>query len=238
MILGFYGHSNSGKTTIIEGLVRKLKAKGYTVAVIKHTMHRGFQLDSEGTDSWRHRKAGAEAVGLISESEAALLLPRENRLEKVIELVQRASEPDVTFIEGFKHSGIEKVAVGDMEKLPGTVMRCYAKKPLTLRRLEAWVDNRLRMERVLRELPGINCGKCGLNCARLALAVSSGKRRLSDCVNLSDVRLKLSVDGVDVPLGKFPKEMLASGLLGLVRPLKQPGGPKKGKCRIDICVQE
>jgi len=32
--------------------------------------------------------------------------------------------------------------------------------------------------------------------------------------------------------------MLASGLLGLVRPLKQPGGPKKGKCRIDICLQE
>jgi len=238
MILGFYGHSNSGKTSIIEGLVKRLKAKGYRVAVVKHTAHRGFELDTEGTDSWRFRKAGAEAAGLVSESEAALLLPRENRLEKVLELVKMAVEPDMVIIEGFKHAGIEKVAVGDIEKLPGTVMRCYLRRPATIKRLERWMESRLRMESVLRELPGLNCGRCGLNCSRLALAVASGRRRLTDCVNLADIELRLSVDGIDIPLGKFPKEMLASGLLGLVRPLRLPGRPGKGKRRIDISVQE
>jgi hypothetical protein len=76
MILGFYGHSNSGKTSIIEGLVKRLKVKGYRVAVVKHTAHRGFELDTEGTDSWRFRKAGAVLVDRKVGDEKTIYIPR------------------------------------------------------------------------------------------------------------------------------------------------------------------
>jgi len=238
MMLGFYGHSNSGKTTLIEKLVARYKKRGLTVAVLKHTAHRGFELDSEGTDSWRHGKAGAAAVGLLADGRAALLLhrlpPPEERSRRagaaipgdaalLVRLVREAVRPDILFLEGFKHAAFDKVAVGDIGGLPGTVFRADQKSAAGRRALERFVDQRLRVQRVADRLPGIDCGKCGLDCARFAAAVAGGKRRLSQCVNLSDLRVSVRVDGQEVRLGRFPKEMVASALLGLVAPLKLPG---------------
>ncbi|HJF35524.1 MAG TPA: molybdopterin-guanine dinucleotide biosynthesis protein B, partial [Clostridium perfringens] len=39
--------SNTGKTVLIEGLIKELKNRGYTVATIKHDVH-GFDIDKEG----------------------------------------------------------------------------------------------------------------------------------------------------------------------------------------------
>jgi molybdopterin-guanine dinucleotide biosynthesis protein MobB len=245
LMLGFYGHSNSGKTTLIEGLVAKYRKRGLTVAVVKHTAHRGFELDTEGTDSWRHGKAGAAAVGILADGRAAILIHRIPRRKKpdqyagaavpddaglLIRLVREAVRPDILFLEGFKHAGLEKVAVGDIESLPGTVLHVEPAKAASRRALERSIDRRLRVQLVADRLPGIDCGKCGLGCARFAGAVADGKRRLSQCVNLSDVKLSIQVDGEELRLGRFPKEMVASALLGLVAPLKLPGtGPLHGR---------
>ncbi len=245
MILGFYGHSDSGKTTLIEGLIARYKLRGLTVAVLKHTAHRGFELDSEGTDSWRHGKAGAAAVGLLAEGRAALLIHRlpasvkgsrggrvqgwkgnggiPDEAALLVRLVKEAVRPGILFLEGFKHAALEKVAVGDIGELPGTVLRVDPKKAADRRALWRFVERRLRVQRVADRLPGVDCGKCGLDCARFAAAVADGKRRLAHCVNLSDIKVSIRVDGTEVRLGRFPKEMVASALLGLVAPLKLPG---------------
>ncbi|MEK6695521.1 MAG: molybdopterin-guanine dinucleotide biosynthesis protein B, partial [Nitrospirota bacterium] len=60
-ILCFVGRSNSGKTTLIERLISVLVQDGYRIATIKHAGH-GFNLDTEGKDSWRHKRAGASTV--------------------------------------------------------------------------------------------------------------------------------------------------------------------------------
>ena len=57
-IVSIVGRSNTGKTTLIEGIIPELKKQGYRVATIKHNRH-GFEVDHEGKDSWRHRRAGA-----------------------------------------------------------------------------------------------------------------------------------------------------------------------------------
>ena len=56
-ILCFVGRSNSGKTTLIERLITMLVQDGYRIATIKHAGH-GFNLDTDGKDSWRHKKIG------------------------------------------------------------------------------------------------------------------------------------------------------------------------------------
>ena len=61
-ILSFVGRSNSGKTTLIERVIPELVRAGYKVATVKHAGH-GFDLDTEGKDSWRHKQAGASSVG-------------------------------------------------------------------------------------------------------------------------------------------------------------------------------
>src|SRR2546425_248406 len=60
-ILCFVGRSNSGKTTLIERVIPVLAREGYRIATIKHAGH-GFDLDTEGKDSWRLKRAGAKTV--------------------------------------------------------------------------------------------------------------------------------------------------------------------------------
>lgn len=257
LVLGFYGHSNSGKTTLIEGLVKRYSRRGLSVAVLKHAAHRGFELDSEGTDSWRHGKAGASAVGLLAGGRAAILIhriPRRKDRDRyagaaipddtglLVRLVREAVAPNILFLEGFKQAGFMKVAVGDIGELPGTVRRVDPKRAASVKALGKSIDRRLRVQRVADRLPGIDCGKCGLDCARFAGAVADGKRSLAQCVNRSDLRLRVSLDGEEVRLGRFPKDMIAGALLGLVAPLKLPASSgaaparKKRRRRLEIAL--
>jgi len=70
------GRKNSGKTTLVVDLVRHLAAMGFRVATIKHTHHR-HELDVPGKDSFRHREAGATAVGILSPAMNAVFWPTE-----------------------------------------------------------------------------------------------------------------------------------------------------------------
>ncbi|MBR3003634.1 MAG: molybdopterin-guanine dinucleotide biosynthesis protein MobB, partial [Lachnospiraceae bacterium] len=47
IITSFVGYSGSGKTTFIEKLIKELKVRGRSVAVIKHDAHE-FDIDKEG----------------------------------------------------------------------------------------------------------------------------------------------------------------------------------------------
>jgi molybdopterin-guanine dinucleotide biosynthesis protein MobB len=68
------GRKNSGKTTLIVDLTSHLSARGLCVGTIKHTHHL-HELDTPGKDSFRHREAGAAAVGIISPRMSAVFLP-------------------------------------------------------------------------------------------------------------------------------------------------------------------
>src|SRR5436853_7093327 len=70
-IVSFVGRSNSGKTTLIERLIPELVVAGHRVATIKHAGH-GFDLDTEGKDSWRHKRAGASTVIVVSKGSLAM----------------------------------------------------------------------------------------------------------------------------------------------------------------------
>ena len=63
-IVAVCGVKNSGKTTLLAGLVEELVARGKKVAVIKHDGH-DFSCDIPGTDSDRLKKAGAYGLSLI-----------------------------------------------------------------------------------------------------------------------------------------------------------------------------
>lgn len=103
------GCSNTGKTVLIEGLIKELKKRGKSVATIKHDVH-GFDIDKEGKDTWRHRKAGAEAVIISSKRRMALIreVHEEIPLEKLIKQVE---DFDFIIIEGYKNSSYKKIEV-------------------------------------------------------------------------------------------------------------------------------
>jgi molybdopterin-guanine dinucleotide biosynthesis protein MobB len=72
--LHIIGRKNSGKTTLIEDLLRYYVGRGVRAGSIKHTHHR-HELDVPGKDSFRHRQAGAAPVAVLSPNLTAVFMP-------------------------------------------------------------------------------------------------------------------------------------------------------------------
>ena len=109
-VISIIGRSNTGKTTLVEKLVPEFCRRGYRVATIKHAAG-GFEIDREGKDSWRHKKAGAYKTILISPTGMALLevLEREYSVEELIDLYIK--DADVILLEGHKNNPYPKIEV-------------------------------------------------------------------------------------------------------------------------------
>ena len=106
--------SNVGKTTLIEGLIKELRKRGYSVSTIKHDVH-GFDMDKEGKDTWRHRKAGAEQVCISSKNRFAMIKEVEEELA-LDSIINDISETDFIIVEGYKKSNLRKIEVAREEK--------------------------------------------------------------------------------------------------------------------------
>lgn len=108
-VFGIVGWKNSGKTTLTERLVGELSARGLKVSTLKHA-HHDFDIDREGTDSHRHRMAGAAEVAIVSSRRFALI--RELRGEEepdLARMLDRLSPCDLVLAEGFKTAGHPKI---------------------------------------------------------------------------------------------------------------------------------
>ena len=110
-IVSFVGRSNSGKTTLIERVIPELVRAGYRVATVKHAGH-GFDLDTEGKDSWRHKRAGASSVIVMSRGSLAMFadVPEEMKVEEIRDRFLDGSY-DLIIAEGWKSEGYLKIVV-------------------------------------------------------------------------------------------------------------------------------
>lgn len=109
-VLCFVGASNSGKTTLIEKVIRALTLRGYQVVTVKHT-HKSFEIDAEGKDSWRHRAAGAKTVILSSSTQFAVFSGTKEELT-IEDILRRFSDDaDILIVEGFKRDHYPKIEV-------------------------------------------------------------------------------------------------------------------------------
>ncbi len=106
----FVGKSNSGKTTLLERVIRELKSRGYRVGVIKHA-HHGFEIDQPGKDSWRLTQAGSDVVALSSPNKVALIerVDTERSSDQIEALF--LGKVDIVLVEGYKNTNAAKVLV-------------------------------------------------------------------------------------------------------------------------------
>lgn len=108
--VSFVAESGTGKTTLIEALIRELKSRGYRVGAIKHDAHK-FSIDHPGKDSYRFTDAGAEVMAISSSNQMALVR-RGDKESSVEELVSRHfQEMDVVLAEGYKHGSLPKIII-------------------------------------------------------------------------------------------------------------------------------
>jgi molybdopterin-guanine dinucleotide biosynthesis protein B len=109
-LFGIAGFSGSGKTTLIEAVLPLLRARGLTVAVIKHT-HHDFDIDQPGKDSHRFRAAGAVPVLLSSDHRSAMLIEHRDTPPTLAALLALLPPVDLVLVEGYKREAIPKLEV-------------------------------------------------------------------------------------------------------------------------------
>ena len=107
-IITIVGKSNSGKTTLIEKLITHLTQKGYKIGSVKHA-HSGFEMDKEGKDSWRHKKAGAASTLVISEDKIAMI--KDDKASYIEKMQFYLADNDIILAEGFKRQNLPKIEI-------------------------------------------------------------------------------------------------------------------------------
>ena len=116
-IVSIVGKSNTGKTTLIEKMITLMTERGYRVATIKHNLH-GFDIDHEGKDSWRHKRAGARLTLLASPGHVAIIQDVEKDLS-IGELRERyIHDVDIILTEGFKGNPYPRIEVNRHDVAP------------------------------------------------------------------------------------------------------------------------
>ena len=113
------GKKDTGKTGVIERVVKEFKEKGFKVAVIKHSHHK---IDLAGKDTDRFRNAGSDYI-LFQEGnyESILFIP------KISSITLLSLLPvDIIVIEGFSNIEIGRKYLienpRDIEKLTKAII--------------------------------------------------------------------------------------------------------------------
>ena len=106
-VIAFAAYSGTGKTTLIEKLIRELKRRGVRLAVIKHDGHQ-FEIDHEGKDSWRFTKAGADITMISSSEKTAYVEQGELSLEQLLNMVHGV---DLILVEGYKNKNLPQIGI-------------------------------------------------------------------------------------------------------------------------------
>lgn len=110
-IIGFIGRSGAGKTTLILDAINELQRRGFTVSAIKRA-HDGFDMDTQGKDSWRMREAGCHDVMVVGDRRWALLHEfRDEPEPSPVELASRLGNVDLVVVEGFRRAPIPLIEV-------------------------------------------------------------------------------------------------------------------------------
>lgn len=112
------GVKNSGKTTLTEGIIRTLTARGLRTAVIKHDGHE-FECDIAGTDSSRFVEAGAFGAAVFSRGQIFVrktgkypdTRDTSGTMRLLRELTGAFPEADVILAEGLKGLPVPKIEV-------------------------------------------------------------------------------------------------------------------------------
>ena len=108
LAVAFTGPSNSGKTTLILKVARKLIYEHkLEVAIIKHDPKDKARFDIEGKDSYKFSNTGAEVI-VTSPSRTTYFSNRKSELDDMIRLFDKF---DVLLVEGLKNLELPRISI-------------------------------------------------------------------------------------------------------------------------------
>ncbi len=108
LAVAFTGPSNSGKTTLILKVARKLiNEHKKEVAIIKHDPSDKARFDVEGKDSYKFSDTGAEVI-VTSPRRTTYFSKRNKELDEMIRLFDKF---DILLVEGLKNLPLPRISI-------------------------------------------------------------------------------------------------------------------------------
>ncbi|MBN1155612.1 molybdopterin-guanine dinucleotide biosynthesis protein B [candidate division KSB1 bacterium] len=228
------GHSNSGKTTLVTRLIRRLRSTNTRVASIKSIHFEKFTIDQPGTDTYLHKHSGADPVIACGLKETDFLYSERMEFMDIARMISA----DWLIVEGFNSFSLPKiVCAADEEGLNRFVdRRTFAISGVISQHLNDFhgipvfnsldseaIDQLLELikEKTFPLLPYVDddcCGLCGLTCATMVEAIVQGEKRYEDCI-ISQSRTVLKINGQEIPIVPFVQSILRNAVTGVVREL-------------------
>ncbi|HKK73319.1 MAG TPA: molybdopterin-guanine dinucleotide biosynthesis protein B [Candidatus Krumholzibacteria bacterium] len=108
--VAFVAPSGTGKTTLVEAVIRTLRGRGWRVGALKHDAH-DFDIDHPGKDSHRFREAGAGTTAIASATQVAVMRTTASAWSLDRVLATCFGDEDLVLVEGYSTGDLPKIAV-------------------------------------------------------------------------------------------------------------------------------
>ncbi len=230
-VFSVFGHSKTGKTTTVELIIQELVRRKYKVGSVKDIHFQEFKIDKEGTDTYRHKAAGAEPVTARGLNETDIMFKERKSLRETIQHY----DVDWVVCEGFSDEILPKFLSledkKDLEKIDDFTIGLTGKissKPdstLPLPVFDATKDIKKLVdfieENVPEILPGFTheiCGECGFDCRAILKKILKENGDISLC-HVRQFGVKVKVGTKYLPLKPFVKDILARVYVGALSSL-------------------
>ncbi|MCU5745179.1 molybdopterin-guanine dinucleotide biosynthesis protein B [Staphylococcus sp. SQ8-PEA] len=152
MIMQVVGYKDSGKTTLVEYIVKQAKKRGLTVVTIKHHGHQGedITLQDHQVDHMKHFRAGADQS--IVQGTAYQQTVTRTRKQNLSDIIDESVTIDnqLIVVEGFKQANYPKIIVystqeelRQLSQLNQIIFRLNSNDANHLEEFNKWLDREL-----------------------------------------------------------------------------------------------
>lgn len=226
------GLTGSGKTSVIENVIRELIGRGYTVGSVKEIHFDAFRIDSEGKNTWRHRQAGSDTVTARSHNETDIMYQGHIPIYEVLSHYTQ----DIIVLEGVRDAVVPEIAVAVENEEPilspltiavsGRFANTHSGEYQGLPVINGLTDTKKLVDLILEKTPDLMydidpdcCCKCGTDCRAFLAKCLRDEANIDDCV-LRHSKVSLKVDGKDIVMVPFVENLLKNEVMGVVKELK------------------
>lgn len=198
-IVSFIGWHDSGKTTLAAAVVAHLKSMGLRIAVVKSSSASDIVFDKPDTDTFTHRRAGADEVMLVAPDQMVLqATPKKLSLTALAH--RYFPDADIVIGEGFKKE--RQIAKIEVISDPGQNLRREVTGVIAIAtNLDISADYVFRLNEA----------------AEIAEFI---RKRFIDNDRKHPDKTALLINGRKIILKEFIQESLAGVVAGYVRTLK------------------
>ena len=207
------GVHDSGKTTLVAGVIRELSARGYTVGTIKDIHAESFRMDRPGTDTSLHAEAGARLVVARGLAETDVMFQQKLGFEQLLPLFTQ----DFLILEGDPGVVCPNMVTGhdetDLDRRMDDRTICFG--GVVAESLTSYNNKPVYRTAIhLKEITDL--------IEENAMETKQKEERV----------LKLTFDGEEVPMVPFVESLIRSTILGMMKELK--GFEENTKIKIEL----